>query len=80
VTEYVFPGGETFGLYQIGEADFYTSGTVMFAVDDVAAATEAAMARGIPFGQNGVVSDTPSCHMSFGSDPEGNQFIFHKRK
>jgi predicted enzyme related to lactoylglutathione lyase len=80
-TEYTFAGGETFGLYQPTTADsFYTSGGVMFAVDDVAAFVKAAMARGVAFDQGGEVSDTPACHMAFGTDPEGNHFIVHKRK
>jgi predicted enzyme related to lactoylglutathione lyase len=81
VTEYTFPGGETFGLYQPSDAEtFYTSGGVMFAVDDVAAFVHAAAARGVTFDGGGEVSDTPMCHMAFGTDPEGNHFIVHKRK
>ncbi len=81
VTEYTFPGGETFGLYQPSDAErFYTSGGVMFAVDDVAAFVHAAAARGVTFDSGGEVSDTPMCHMAFGTDPEGNHFIVHKRK
>jgi len=81
VSEYTFPGGETFGLYQPTTVDsFYTSGGVMFAVDDVAAFVKAAAGRGVTFDAGGEVSDTPVCHMAFGTDPEGNHFIVHKRK
>ena len=52
----------------------------MFAVDDVAQAVGAAKARGVKFHDNGEVTDTPACHMAFGEDPEGNQFIMHHRK
>ena len=52
----------------------------MFAVDDVARTVAAAMARGVKFVDNGGITDTPACHMAFGEDPEGNQFIIHHRK
>jgi catechol 2,3-dioxygenase-like lactoylglutathione lyase family enzyme len=80
VTEFTFPGGETFGIYQPGADGFYTSGGVMFAVDDVPAFVAAAIARGVTFGDDGHVSDQPTCQMAFGTDPEGNHFIIHKRK
>jgi catechol 2,3-dioxygenase-like lactoylglutathione lyase family enzyme len=78
VSEWVFSGGEAFGLYQ-GDS-FYSGGTIMFRVDDVPAFVKDAMGRGVKFGGDGFIEDTPGCHMAFGSDPEGNQFIIHKRK
>jgi predicted enzyme related to lactoylglutathione lyase len=78
VTEFTFPGGETFGLYKSGE--FSTSSGVMFAVDDVATFVASAKGRGVKFAENGDITDTPVCHMAFGSDPEGNGFIIHHRK
>ena len=78
VSEFTFPGGETFGLYKAGE--FSTSGGVMFAVDDVAAFVAEAKARGVKFDGDGEITDTPGCHMAFGTDPEGNGFIIHHRK
>ena len=74
--EWVFAGGEAFGLYK-GE-DFKTSHGVMFAVADVHASVEELKARGVAF--DGEVEDTPVCHMAFGTDSEGNGFILHKRK
>jgi catechol 2,3-dioxygenase-like lactoylglutathione lyase family enzyme len=59
---------------------FVPTGGVMFAVDDVAAFVADAKARGVVFEANGEVTDTPSCHMAFGKDPEGNGFIIHRRK
>ena len=44
VTEYTFAGGESFGLYK--SDNFYTSGTVMFRVDDVPAFVSAAQGQG----------------------------------
>jgi len=78
VSEWTFPGGESFGLYQ--SEDFSPSGGVMFAVDDPAAFVAAAMARGVQFGDGGKLEETPACHMAFGRDDEGNGFIIHRRK
>jgi len=77
-SEYTFPDGESFGLYQ--SDNFYESGTVMFRVDDVAEFVKNAMAAGVQFFGDGFVDDTPSCHMAFGVDPDNNKFIIHKRK
>jgi predicted enzyme related to lactoylglutathione lyase len=76
--EYTFADGASFGLYP--SDSFYAGGTAMFAVDDVAEFVAAAMARGVAFAQDGKVEDTPSCWMAFGADPDGNQFIIHKKK
>jgi predicted enzyme related to lactoylglutathione lyase len=76
--EYTFADGASFGLYP--SEGFYTGGTAMFAVDDVADFVAAATARGVAFAQDGKVEDTPSCWMAFGADPDGNQFIIHKKK
>jgi predicted enzyme related to lactoylglutathione lyase len=56
------------------------NGSAMFAVDDVAKAVTDAKARGVVFHQDGEITDTDACHMAFGEDPEGNQFILHHRK
>ena len=76
--EWEFPGGEAFGLYK-GE-EFKPSDGIMFAVDDVPAAVAELRARGVKFGGDGYVEETPACHMAFGTDSEGNGFILHKRK
>jgi len=78
VSEWTFGGGETLGLYQSKEGS--PGGSAMFAVDDVAGAVAEGKSRGVKFHQDGEVTDTPGCHMAFGEDPEGNQFILHKRK
>ncbi len=80
VSEWTFPGGgATFGLYKSSSGESWGSG-VMFAVDDVAAAVAECKARGVKFGEDGAVTDTPVCHMAFGTDPEGLGFIIHHRK
>jgi catechol 2,3-dioxygenase-like lactoylglutathione lyase family enzyme len=76
--EWVFPGGEAFGLYK-GQEYEHCDG-LMFGVDDVAAAVAELRARGVHFAGDGQVEDTPVCHMAFGTDSEGNGFILHKRK
>jgi predicted enzyme related to lactoylglutathione lyase len=76
--EWVFPGGEAFGLYK-GQHYEHCDG-LMFAVDDVAAAVAELRARGVAFAGDGAIEDTPVCHMAFGTDSEGNGFILHKRK
>jgi predicted enzyme related to lactoylglutathione lyase len=80
ITEWNFADGTSFGLYGTETADTGTSGSVMFAVADVARAVEEYKALGVHFHENGDVTDTPACQMAFGEDPEGNQFILHKRK
>ena len=80
VSEWTFGGGETFGLYQGAPENVTPGGTAMFAVGDVAQAVKDAQSIGAKMHENGDVTDTPVCHMAFGEDPEGNQFILHKRK
>ncbi len=83
LSEWTFGDGNAFGLYQTETADAQTvgsSGSVMFAVDDVARTVADAKARGVKFADDGGITDTPVCMMAFGEDPEGNQFIVHHRK
>lgn len=77
VTEFTFPGGETFGLYKT--AEFSPSGGVMFAVADVKATMEQLKSRGVKFDED-EITDTPGCFMAFAEDSEGNHFIIHQRK
>ena len=80
LAEWEFADGNSFGLYGSEEADKGRNGSAMFAVPDVARAVEEAKARGVTFHHGGGVTDTDACHMAFGEDPEGNQFILHHRK
>ena len=75
--EWTFPGGGSFGLYKSDSGQSAGSG-VMFAVDDVKAAVADLKARGVTFADT--IEDIPSCHMAFGTDPEGLGFILHHRK
>jgi predicted enzyme related to lactoylglutathione lyase len=79
VSEWTFPGGESFGIYKSPEGRVSGSG-VMFQVDDVAAAVETCKSFGVKFDDDGHIEETPGCHMAFANDPEGNHFMLHKRK
>lgn len=81
LSEWELGDGTSFGLYKSEQpGGGGTSGMVMFAVADVAQAVAAAKARGVKFHDGGDVTETPECHMAFGEDIEGNQFILHHRK
>jgi predicted enzyme related to lactoylglutathione lyase len=80
LAEWVFDDGSSFGLYGTEGGAATASGSAMFSVADVAKAVDEAKGRGTKFHENGDVTDTPVCHMAFGEDPEGNQFILHHRK
>jgi predicted enzyme related to lactoylglutathione lyase len=80
LAEWSFSDGSAFGIYGSDRKIETRSGSAMFAVDDVAKAVEAAKARGVKFAEEGEITDTPVCHMAFGEDTEGNQFILHHRK
>jgi predicted enzyme related to lactoylglutathione lyase len=80
LAEWTFADGNSFGLYRTGDPPEQRSGSALFAVDDVVAAVADAKASGATFYDDGAITDIPSCHMAFGEDPEGNQFILHKRK
>ncbi len=76
--EYTLGDDASFGLYQSGS--FYPGGTIMFRVADVAAFVAAARDAGLTCFGDGKIEDTPSCYMAFGTDPDGNQFMVHKKK
>jgi predicted enzyme related to lactoylglutathione lyase len=76
VSEWTFPGGESFGVYKGDE--FKPSNGVMFHVPDVKAAADELRKRGIAVHTD--VEETPVCHMAFVTDSEGNGFILHRRK
>lgn len=80
IAEWTFADDTTFGLYQVGGFEGASSGSVMFAVDDVEEAARQARAAGAEIDEEHGTTDTPNCTMIFASDPEGNQFILHKRK
>jgi predicted enzyme related to lactoylglutathione lyase len=80
-TEWTFDDGSSFGLYKTEAKPQSRSGSAMFRVQDVAQAARHLQEMGalIPHGDE-LIGDFPTCFMAFGKDPEGNQFIIHKRK
>jgi len=79
VSEWTFPSGETFGVYQPEEAsNFRPGGGVLFHVADFNASLAACKAMGVPFDDH--PAETPMCLMAFGQDPDGNNFILHQPK
>lgn len=60
VTEFTFPGGETFGLYKT--AEFSPSGGVMFAVADVKATMEQLKSRGVKFDEDEITDTSGVLH------------------
>lgn len=73
--EFTLADGSTFGVWKTESGD--TGGFTMLAVDDINAAREAMIARGVQFSP---VDESPVCHMAFAKDPEGNAVIIHQRK
>jgi len=76
--EFELADGATFGVYQPPEGAEAGKGYgALFAVGDIQAAVAHFRANGAtlqdPF-------ETPVCFMSFGKDPDGNEFAIHQRK
>ena len=80
LAEWTFADGSTFGIYNAGGKTGGRSGSIMFAVDDVKATAQTARDAGAKIDSDDDLTDTPVCQMMFAYDPEGNQFILHKRK
>ncbi|GAC1655939.1 MAG: hypothetical protein NVS9B12_07310 [Vulcanimicrobiaceae bacterium] len=73
--EFTLADGSTFGVWKPDNGA--TGGTIMFAVDDLAAATTELRGRGLELSD---AMESPVCHMAFAKDPEGNPIIIHQRK
>ncbi len=79
-SEWTFADGSSFGIYMADGKTGGRSGSIMFAVDDVPAMAKQAEAAGATIDADHELLEMPSCQMMFADDPEGNQFILHKRK
>jgi len=80
-TEWTFEDGSSFGLYKSEHKPESRSGSAMFRVADVAqAAAHLKELNALAMHGDEEFSEFPTCFMAFGNDPEGNQFIIHKRK
>ncbi len=75
--EFELADGTTFGVWQPGEAKSGAGYSALFAGTDINAAVTRFRAQGAtlsdPF-------ETTVCFMSFGKDPDGNEFGIHQRK
>lgn len=79
VAEWVLGDQSAFGLYCMPNYEGDSCGSVMFAVSDVVNAMTQAKERGVRFDGDDITK-TPECEMAFGRDPDGNQFILHRRR
>jgi predicted enzyme related to lactoylglutathione lyase len=75
--EFELADGTTFGVWQPDEATSGAGYSALFAVADINAAVARFRAQGETLGDP---FETPVCFMSFGTDPDGNQFGIHQRK
>jgi len=80
LAEWTLDDGSAFGIYNAGGKTGGRSGSVMFGVDDVKATAQIVREAGAKIDDDDDITDTPVCQMMFAYDPEGNQFILHKRK
>jgi predicted enzyme related to lactoylglutathione lyase len=70
--------GTTFGLWQPPkDAGIGHHFTIMFSVADVRSSSERFRELGATLAEP---AESPVCHMSAGTDPEGNSIIIHQRK
>lgn len=76
--EYDLADGTTFGLWGGGGKvmPFQPSNGILFAVDDLDAATAAVKSRGAPVAME---LETPNCRMAAVGDSEGNLVFLHQR-
>jgi predicted enzyme related to lactoylglutathione lyase len=75
--EWVLGDGSAFGVGRL-PSGHRPSGTVLFAVDDVAAIAARVTELG---GQlQGDVIELPVCTQQWCSDPDGNAFVLHRRR
>ena len=74
--EFELADGTTFGVWEPGGEPSPGYGA-LFAVADINAAVAHFRARGAVLGDP---FETPVCFMSFGKDPDGNEFGIHQRK
>jgi predicted enzyme related to lactoylglutathione lyase len=80
LAEWILSDGSAFGIYNADGKTGGRSGSVMFAVDDLKATAQTVRDAGGKIDSDDDLTDTPACQMMFAYDPEGNQFILHKRK
>jgi len=80
LAEWTLDDDSAFGIYNADGKTGGRSGSVMFGVDDLKATAQIVREAGAKIDSDDDLTDTPVCQMMFAYDPEGNQFILHKRK
>ncbi len=75
--EFELADGTTFGVWQPGDGRERAGYTALFAVADINSAVARFRSQGADLGDP---FETPVCFMSFGKDPDGNEFGIHQRK
>ena len=75
--EFELADGSTFGLWKMDDGSWHPGNGIMFAVPDIQQAVEHYRGRGVKIEGP---EETPVCHMAFGEDSEGNNFILHQHK
>ncbi len=76
--EFELGDGATFGIWKMDDGSWTPGSGIMFAVADLHRALEHYRGKGVAIDEH--VEETPSCHMAFAQDSEGNAFILHQRK
>ena len=75
--EFELADGTTFGVYQPDGATPGKGYGALFAVGDIRAAVTRFRESGAQLSDP---METPVCFLSFGKDPDGNEFAIHQRK
>jgi len=75
--EFELADGTTFGVYSPDGAKAGGGYSALFAVADINAAVAQMRKNGAELSDP---METPVCFMSFGKDPDGNEFAVHQRK
>ena len=75
--EFELADGTTFGVWQPDVPKTTAGYGALFAVEDIHDAVATFRANGATLGDP---FETPVCFMSFGTDPDGNEFGIHQRK
>jgi len=75
--EFELPDGSAFGLWKMDDGSWSPGNGIMFAVSDIQQAIDYYRGRGVKIEGP---EESPVCHMAFGEDTEGNNFILHQRK
>lgn len=80
VSEWTFPGGETFGVLKSSMVPWSPGLGVHFGVADIKEAVAACKRSGVALPTGGEIIETQVCYLTPAMDTEGNQFLIHQLK